>query len=340
MGRKLKVAAIQMDAVPLPVWQRLQRTTSLIAEAVAEGAKLIVLPEMFNTGYEFHERNYALAESLHGETVTWMKTQAEKHHIHLAGSLLLRDQFDIYNAGFLIAPDGSHWRHNKVNVTLWERAFFRAGDHQVTVADTELGKIGMMICSDVLHPDLWRKYAGKVDLMVVMFSPGNTGQSELIFPDGYRLAFPEFEQAVKPSGLGTYPGFEVMEKFIAWIPVPMIAAGGTGVVRSGLPGLEDLLDGSIFSGYAEKASEVLFELHFGMATMIMDLKNGVAVSGTATADRVISAEIELLDATPQPIGQQPDVPVFHTNTFDHFIAQQMVPLYREGVQKWLTSGCF
>ena len=109
-------------------------------------------------------------------------------------------------------------------------------------------KIGMIFCSAVLHPDLWCKYKAKVDLMVVMFSPGNTAQSELIFLDGYRQAFPEFEQAVRPSGLRTYPGFEVMEKFFTWIPVPMISPGGTGVVLTELPGLEDLLDRSIFSG--------------------------------------------------------------------------------------------
>lgn len=38
------------------------RAGKLIAEAVEGGARLVVLPELFNTGYEFHERNYALAD--------------------------------------------------------------------------------------------------------------------------------------------------------------------------------------------------------------------------------------------------------------------------------------
>jgi len=332
MRQKMKVAAIQMDAVPLPVTERLDRAANHIAEAVAAGAELVVLPEMFNTGYEYHERNFALAENLEGETVTWMKTLAARHRIHLAGSLLLQDQSEIYNAGFLVAPDSHHWRHDKVNVTLWERAYFRAGTLQATIADTVLGKIGLMICSDVLHPELWAQYAGKVDLMVAMFSPGNTSKAALIFPDGYRLSGPEFEQAVKPSGLEAYPGFEVMKKFMAWMPVPMIAAGGTGMVRTGLPGLADLLQGSTLSGRAEQAAEVWYELPFGMATMVMDLTHGLTISGTDTGDQVISAEIELAAETPQPSAPPPDVPPFHTNTFEHYIAQQMLPFYQAGLR--------
>lgn len=335
MGQKIKVAAIQMDAVPIPVSERLSRAAQLISEAVDDGAQLVVLPEMFNTGYEFHERNYGLAEPLDGETVTWMKDRAIQHNIHLAGSLLLLDKLDIYNSGLLVAPDGHHWRHDKVNITYWERAYFREGSQQATIAKTELGKVGLMICSDVLHPDLWIKYAGQVDLMVVMFSPGNTSQAELIFPDGYRMAYAEFEGAIKPPYLDTYPGFEVMEKHIAWVSVPVVFAGGTGVVRTGLPGLEDLLRRSPLSGRSEQASDVQLELPFGMATLISDPERGMIVSGTTFGDKIISAEIELADTTPQPLAPKPDVPAFHTNTFEHYIAKQMLPLYRDSIRnRW------
>ena len=135
MKRKLKVAAIQMDCVPVPVTERLSRLAPLIAEAAQAGAQLVVLPELFNTGYEYHARNYALAESLEGETITWMKTQAAQHAIHLVGTLLLLDETDIYNTAALVAPDGRLWRYDKHYVPLWERAYFRGGNH-ITVADS------------------------------------------------------------------------------------------------------------------------------------------------------------------------------------------------------------
>ena len=55
--------------------------------------------------------------------------------------------------------------------------------------------------------------------------------------------------------------------------------------------------------------------------------------GTTSGDGVVSAEIELADDTPQPADPQPDAPPFHTNTFDHYIARLMLPLYRQGVRR-------
>jgi hypothetical protein len=332
MGRKLNVAAIQMDAVWAPVPTRLSRATNLIAEAVQGGAQLVVLPELFNTGYEFHERNYALAESMDGETVTWMKSQAALHNIHLAGSVLLLDRTDIYNTALLVAPDGRTWRHDKINITFWERAYFREG-RQTTIAETDLGKLGLMICSDVLCPDLWVQYAGKVDAMVVMFSPGNTSEVNIVFPDRYRLEFTEFEQAVSPPDQDSYPGFDVMKQYIAWLSVPMVFAGATGLVRTRLPGLEMLLQESTLADRAAQASTVWLELRFSIATLIGEPQKGMVALGTTTGDGVVLAEIELADLTPQPLEPQPDVPPFHTNTFDHYVARLMLPLYQEGVRR-------
>ena len=76
MGRKLKIAAVQMDVTVAPVPERLSRATDLIAQAAQAGAQLVALPELFNTGYGYDDSYYALAEPLDGQTVTWMKAQA------------------------------------------------------------------------------------------------------------------------------------------------------------------------------------------------------------------------------------------------------------------------
>ena len=270
MGHKLKVAAVQMDAVSVSVPKRLGRATDLITEAVNGGAQLVVSPELFNTGYEFHERNYALAEPIDGETVTWMKAQAAQHNIHLVGTLLLLDKTDIYNTALLVAPDGRTWRHDKVNIILWERAYFREG-HHTTIADTDLGKLGLMICSDTLHPDLWEQYAGKVHAMVLMFSPGNTGQAHLVFPDGFQIAYPEFVKTVTPADKkGSNPDFDVMMQYGAWLHVPAVCAGTTGVIRTRLPALETLLQGSMLSGRASQAADVWLEMGSSLATVVAD----------------------------------------------------------------------
>ena len=166
-----------MDATPAPLDERLSRAAYLIAEAVSAGAKIVVLPELFNAGYEYHERNYQLAEPINGKSVTWMKKQSAQHQIHLAGSLMLVDANEIYNTALLIAPDGKLWRYDKQYPFLWERAYLKEG-HSLTIADTEFGNLGMMICWDSAHADLWKQYAGKVDAMLVMSCPS----SRLVMP--------------------------------------------------------------------------------------------------------------------------------------------------------------
>jgi predicted amidohydrolase len=113
MSRQLRVAAIQMDAVPASVTHRLARAGDLIAEAVAHGAQLVVLPELFNTGYQYDSQNVDLAEAIDGETIAWMHEQARVRAIYLAGTLMLRENGEIYNTAFMIAPDGRRWRYDK-----------------------------------------------------------------------------------------------------------------------------------------------------------------------------------------------------------------------------------
>ncbi|MEO1442235.1 MAG: carbon-nitrogen hydrolase family protein, partial [Chloroflexota bacterium] len=135
MSRQLKIAAVRMDAKPALVNERLERAESRVAEAASTGAQLIVLPELFNTGYEYHDNNYTLPEPEDGPTVTWMKAQASQHNAHIAGSLLLVDGKNIYNSQILVAPDGRLWRYDKNYPWLFERAYFKDGQ-DITVANT------------------------------------------------------------------------------------------------------------------------------------------------------------------------------------------------------------
>ena len=153
MPRTIKVAAIQMSAEPGPVTERLARAEVLITRAAKAGAQLAVLPEIFNTGYVYSDANYSRAEPPDGLTVRWLKDVARRHNIHVAGSLLLLGEEDIYNAMLLVAPDGRVWRYDKNYPFMWERIYFHEGS-SITVADTSLGQLGMMVCWDIAHPDV------------------------------------------------------------------------------------------------------------------------------------------------------------------------------------------
>ncbi len=186
MPKSIRIAVVQMDASPSPVGERLRRAENFVTQCAQHGAQLIVLPEVFNTGYEYSDRNYLQAETFDGPTTTWMKKTAADHHVHLAGSFLRREQDHIFNTLLLVSPDGRQWHYDKNHPWIWERAYFEKGTN-LTVADTELGKIGFLICWDVAHPKLWQGYAGKIELMVISSCPPKALDLSFVFPDGTRV---------------------------------------------------------------------------------------------------------------------------------------------------------
>lgn len=311
MPRTLRIAALQMDAAPAPTGSRLARAADLLAEAAAAGADLVVLPEFFNTGYEFHERNFALAEPLAGPTVTWMAEQARVHGVHLAGTLLLLDEEDIYNAALVVAPDGRIWRYDKQYPWLWERAYFREGG-RVAVADTDLGRLGMMICWDAAHPDLWQRYAGRVDALLVMSCSPKMSAADLVFTDGSRANVrqlgPIWENCIY-TDQEHFPGAD-LEAYAAWLGVPVVYTTGAGTVRTRLPRPHLSLLPYLFQRRdlwprLLQAPNVVLETGFDPQTKVVGPDGAVLQRAPAGGDGLALASVELADTPPRPAGPQP-----------------------------------
>jgi predicted amidohydrolase len=336
----LKIAAIQMDAAPAPLRERLGRAADLISEAASSGAQLVVLPEVFNTGYQYHDQNYALAESIDGETVNWMKLRSAQHDVHLVGTLLLRDEEDVYNSALLVAPDGRIWRYDKHYPFLWERAYFREG-RQITIADTDLGKFGMMICWDAAHPDLWARYAGKVDAMVIASCPPKLSSADLTFPDGLRVNVAQLGSIWDAiyTNEEHFPGKD-MDRHAAWMGVPTVHTVGGGTFRSGVPLAPLSLGGYIASRpdlwrHLSQAPNVQIETGFDPQTKVINAEGQVVARVTDKGDGYTLAEVPLADVPPSPRGPQP---AMHTSRFVYLMADILgahlvTPLYRRGVRR-------
>lgn len=235
MSRTLNVAAVQMVGNPAPRRERLARAERLIAGAAAAGAQLVVLPEVFNTGYEYSDVNYARAEPLTGRTVTWMRRTAAREDVYLAGTLLLRDVEDIYNALLLVAPEGRIWRYDKHHPWAWERAYFRPGDC-LTVAETPLGRFGLLVCWDQAHPQLWARYAGKVDAIIVCSSPPAAHDMTFVLPDGLRLTAGEAGPIPRHMKRTSADAFGAcLRRQSAALEVPMVHTTATGTFGSEVP---------------------------------------------------------------------------------------------------------
>jgi predicted amidohydrolase len=336
MARTIKVAAIQMDATPAPVPDRLARAGDLVKEAVAAGAQLVVLPEVFNTGYAYSDTNYALAETINGETVTWMKAQAAQQGIHLAGSLLLLDEDNVYNSMLLVAPDGRRWRYDKHFPWAWERAYFREG-RTITVADTDLGRFGMLICWDYAHPELWARYAGKVDAMLIASCPPKVTEMDVVFADSTRYNNGE--------GPDTFTGTDMpfgndLNQQSTWLRVPVVNTTGSGTFRS-KPPMALVSLGGILAGQPAlwkqllHTNQISLECRFYPQTKIVDAQGNLLATITEEGDHCVVAEVELADVPPKPLTSQPKsayTPYAYLMS-DWIAPALMTLLYRRGYRR-------
>lgn len=237
MAQAMTVAAVQLDGAPAPTAERLARAQGQIAQSANAGAQLVVLPELFNIGSTYHETNYDVTERADGHTMQWLQAQARAHNLHIAGSFLLVDDEDTYNSAFIVAPDGRNWRYDKLYPYLWERVYYRDG-RGITVAETDIGRIGLMIGWDAGHSDLWRRYAGRVDVLLVLNDLQDISEAALAFP-----TTDQPDVYVHDLGLliswaaddsSDYLGHDLRQQ-VEWINVPVVCAGASGEFRSRLP---------------------------------------------------------------------------------------------------------
>jgi hypothetical protein len=311
MPRSLRIAAVRMDAAPARVESRLERAQSLIFGAGAQGAQLVVLPEIFNTGYEYSSQNYQLAEPLDGETVSWMKRVTRDQGVHLAGSLFLREADGVYNAMLLVAPDGRLWRYDKSYPWAWERAYFRPRKNPIKVAKTDLGKIGMLICWDVGHANLWAQYAGKIDLFISSSCPPLVHKLAIHLPDGKIVNSDELGKVLQFAYRGADKIFGKLYLDQArWLGVPSVNTTGAGVFQSHLPRAK-FATASFFAArpdlwkYISQAENITLSAGYFDDTFIADANGNSLARAKLNGDDLVVETVQLADKTPQPNLPQP-----------------------------------
>lgn len=315
MNRRITIATTQLNAAPAPVPERLARAERLVTQAAQAGAQLVVLPELFNTGYAYRDENFALAEPSDGRTAQWMKQTSSRLGVHLAGSLLLRDGRDIYNALLLYAPDGRVWRYDKNYPWGWERAYFREG-HAVCIADTDLGAIGMMLCWDMAHADLWRQYAGKVDLILACSCPPDVPDGTYHFPDGSQVTGAQMGPMMRSMRQSAPRIFEdTPAQQTAWLGVPFVGSTACGTIRTPLPNPVGSLMGFLPTApwlirYLPQLKHVEVSANLVEAARIF-AANGRLLTGLRSeqGESFALAEVSLPAERPQPKGPQPKPPV-------------------------------
>jgi predicted amidohydrolase len=162
------VAGLQHDIVWEDPAANFAHLAPMIDKAVGHGARLVVLTEMFSTGFSM--KTDRTAEARDGASVQFLVDQARRHDVWLCGSRPELGDGDPrpYNQLVVAAPDGTTHRYAKIHPFSYGRedAHFRAGDRFLTV-DIDGVRCTFFVCYDLRFADEFWACARDTDCFVI-----------------------------------------------------------------------------------------------------------------------------------------------------------------------------
>lgn len=161
--KDLSVALIQTSLF----WEDKQANLDMFASKIADikaDADLIVLPEMFTTGFSMKAEEFA--EEMGGESVNWLREQAQNATATIVGSIIIKEEDKYYNRLIWIRPDGTFEHYDK-------RHLFRLAneqDHYTPGAERKIvelngWRINLNICYDLRFP-VWSRNVNDYDILL------------------------------------------------------------------------------------------------------------------------------------------------------------------------------
>jgi predicted amidohydrolase len=162
MREKFMVALAQINCKPEDKEQNLRKMEGAIARAEKKGAALVILPELSLTGYVVRDQIYELAEEIPGPSTRIMERIARETGMYVVFGMpekSKKTQATLHNTAVLVGPKGFIGKYRKMYLpthsVFEEKRYFRPG-HEASVFNSDLGKIGLLICYDIYFPEVTR----------------------------------------------------------------------------------------------------------------------------------------------------------------------------------------
>ncbi|NSL54271.1 carbon-nitrogen hydrolase family protein [Uliginosibacterium aquaticum] len=173
----MRVAAVQMISGP-DVAANLAEAARLIAEAAAQGAQLVLLPEYFPLIHADEQAKIGIRENFgEGPIQRFLAAEARRHCLWLIGGTLplaAADQAHVLNSSLVFDPQGACVaRYDKIHLFGFTRGAEHYDESRTIEAGREIvsfeapcGRVGLSVCYDLRFPELYRRM-GSPNLIVV-----------------------------------------------------------------------------------------------------------------------------------------------------------------------------
>jgi predicted amidohydrolase len=143
-----KLALVQMRVEGGAKETNLRRAEECIAQAAANGAQVVLLPETLSLGWTHGSARTEADEIPEGETCVRFRAAARRHAVYVCAGLVEQVGERRFNAAVLIDPQGEVvLRHRKINELDIAHDLYALGD-RLGVTETPFGTMGLMICAD------------------------------------------------------------------------------------------------------------------------------------------------------------------------------------------------
>lgn len=175
----MKIALVQSK----PSLGKKEENINIIRKCIENNdAELFVFPELFLTGYNCRDYLISLAEYKTGKSISEISKISEENNCHIVfGMPEKSNKFKglIFNTAAFVHPNGKTDCYRKWYLANFgpfqEKQFFTKGN-ELNIFETELGKIGILICYDIFFPEICKTYAlqGVEILICISASPSTT----------------------------------------------------------------------------------------------------------------------------------------------------------------------
>jgi len=166
----MKIGYVQTD----PVFGAKERNFDEVRKLLkGVNADLLVLPELFSTGYTFTsvEEVRNMAETDHGLTADFLKELSKSTGSTIVGGFIEIETGKIYNSSLIVSGNKVIDTYRKIHLFNKEKLWFNPGDKKLKVYEINDVKIGVMICFDWIFPEVCRTLT--LQGMQVLAHPSN-----------------------------------------------------------------------------------------------------------------------------------------------------------------------